>query len=59
MTKEERVRKIDEIYNDAKQKLEELGNKRHGIVKDYIKELEAQKVDAIRASLGLSTNSQK
>ncbi len=59
MTEEERAIKIEEVYNDAKQKLEELGNKRHGIVKDYIKELEAQKVDAIRASLGLSNNSQK
>jgi hypothetical protein len=59
MTKEERVKKIEEVYNNAKQKLEELGNKRRGIVKDYIKELENEKVDAIRASLGLSVNNQK
>lgn len=59
MTQEERVKKIEEVYNEAKQRLEELGNKRRGIVKDYIKELENKKVDAIRASLGLSVNNQK
>lgn len=59
MTEEERVKKIEEIYNDAKQKLKDLGNKRRDIVRNYIKELENKKVDAIRASLGLPVNNQK
>jgi hypothetical protein len=59
MTKEERVKKIEEIYNDAKRKLEVLGKEREGIVRNYIKELETKKVGAIRASLGLLDNNQK
>jgi F0F1-type ATP synthase membrane subunit b/b' len=59
MTQEERAKEIEKVYNDAKQKLEELGKKRRGIVKDYIKELETKKVGAIRASLGLLDNNQK
>ena len=59
MTKEERVKKIEEVYNDAKRKLEVLGKEREGIVRNYIKELETKKVGAIRASLGLLDNNQK
>ena len=59
MTKEERIKKIGEVYNDAKRKLEELGKEREGIVRTYIKELETKKVGAIRASLGLLDNNQK
>ncbi len=59
MTQEERAKEIEKVYNDAKLKLEELGKKRRDIVKDYIKELETQKVGAIRASLGLLDNNQK
>lgn len=51
MTPEEQAKKIEEIYNEAIKKLEALGQERQGIIKNYIKELEAQKVDAIRASL--------
>ena len=51
MTKEEQAKKIEEIYNEAMRKLEELNKKRKGIVSSYIKELEAQKIDAIRASI--------
>ena len=53
MTPQEQAKKIEEIYNEAIKKLEELGAERKEIIRDYIKELEAQKVDAIRASLGL------
>ena len=53
MTPEEQAKKIEEIYNEAMQKLEKLGGERKGIVRGYIKELEAQKVEAIRSSLGL------
>ena len=56
MTPEEQAKKIEEIYNIAMQKLEKLGNERKEIIRGYIKELESQKVDAIRASLGLSDN---
>ncbi len=53
MTPEEQAKKIEEIYNEAMQKLEKLGGERKEIIRSYIKELESQKVDAIRASLGL------
>lgn len=53
MTPQEQAQKIKEIYDDAKKKLEELNKERKGIVTKYIKELEAQKIDAIRASMGL------
>lgn len=58
MTKEEQAKKIEEIYNEAIQKLEELGKERKSIIRGYIKELEAQKIDAIRASLGILNNKQ-
>jgi hypothetical protein len=51
MTKEEKARKIKEIYNQARIKLKELEEKRKKIVRNYIKELEAQKIDAIRVSI--------
>ena len=51
MTPEEKAKKIEEIYNEAIKKLEELNKERKGIVSGYIKELEAQKIDAIRASI--------
>jgi hypothetical protein len=51
MTPQEQAKKIEEIYNEAIKKLEELDKKRKGIVSSYIKELEAQKIDAIRASI--------
>lgn len=53
MSPEEQAKKIEDIYNDAIKKLGELGNERKDIIRNYIKELEAQKIDAIRASLGL------
>lgn len=56
MTKEEQVDKIEEIYNQAVKRLTELEVERKDIVRNYIKELENQKVGAIRASLGLLDN---
>ncbi len=56
MTPQEQASKIEEIYNEAIKKLDELGKERQGIIRGYIKELETQKADAIRASLGLSNN---
>ncbi len=56
MTPEEQAKKIKEIYDEAMQKLEKLGGERKEIIRNYIKELENQKINAIRASLGLSDN---
>jgi uncharacterized protein YqeY len=53
MTPQEQAKKIEEIYNEAMRKLGELDKERKGLVSGYIKELEAQKIDAIRASMGL------
>ena len=53
MTPKEQAQKIEEIYNEAIKKLEKLNKERKGIVSSYIKELETQKIDAIRASMGL------
>ncbi len=65
MTPEQQAERIREIYEDAIAKLtalrkerEELIDEKHHVIKDYIKSLESQKMEAIRASLGLpaSTN---
>ncbi len=53
MTPQEQAKKIEEIYNEAMKKLDELGGERKEIIRNYIKELETQKVGAIRKSLGL------
>ena len=57
MTLEEQAKKIEEIYNEAIAKLEVLGQERADLAKErqevirgYIKDLEAKKIDAIRAS---------
>lgn len=54
MTPEEQAKKIEEIYNEAMQKFEALGAERQAIIRGYIKELEAQKISAVRQSLGLT-----
>ena len=51
MTPEEKAKKIEEIYNEAAEKLEALGKEREEIMKRYIKDLEQQKIKAIRESL--------
>jgi len=53
MTPQEQAKKIEEIYKEAARKLKKLESERKDIVRNYIKELESKKVDAIRASLGL------
>lgn len=53
MTKEEQAKKIEEIYNEAAKKLKVIADERNEVVLDYIKELESQKINMIRASLGL------
>lgn len=56
MTPEEKAKKIEEIYSEAARKLEELTKERKDIVHKYIKELEEQKVKAIRSSLDEAFN---
>lgn len=56
MTKEEQAQKIEEIYNEAMEKLATLGAKRKEIIGQYVKELEDGKINAIKASLELSFN---
>ncbi len=63
MTPEQQAEKIKEIYEEAIAKLqslrkerEELIDEKHHIIKEYIKSLEAQKMEAVRASLGLPAN---
>ncbi len=51
VTQSELAAKIQEITDQAIADLKKLGEERHVIVKNYIKELEAKKIEAIRASL--------
>lgn len=53
MTPEEQAREIEKIYDEAMVKLDALSKEKNEIVRGYIKELENQKVNAIRDSLGL------
>ncbi len=54
MTPQEQAQKIEEIYDEAIKKMQELSKEKHQIIREYIKELEAQKIGAVRASLGLT-----
>jgi hypothetical protein len=61
MTPEEQAEKIKEIYDEAIIKLKALGEERQAllkergtIIKSHIQDLEAQKIAAVRASLGLA-----
>lgn len=51
MTEEEQVKKIKEITDNAIAQLKALGEKKHAIIRNYIKELEAKKIEKIRASI--------
>ncbi len=60
---QDQSKRIQEIYDEAIAKLTVLGNERNNLIKKrqdiiqtYIKELEVQKIDAIRASLSLMAN---
>lgn len=48
MTHEEKVKKIEEIYEIARQKLLELEKQQQKIVADYIKELEQKKIETLK-----------
>ncbi len=51
MDTDENSQKIKTIYDEAIEKLEALGVERKMIVKDYIAELEKQKIEAIKKKL--------
>jgi hypothetical protein len=53
LTPEQISLEIEKIYNEAIVRLRTLGKERDDIINDYIKELEQQKIVAIRASIGL------
>jgi len=54
----EQARELTAIYDEAIRKLNDLQVERQHIIKQYIKELEEQKIKALREDLGLSTNQQ-
>ncbi len=63
MTPQEQADKIEHIYNEAIAQLDillqertDLVKKRQDVIREYIKDLETKKLDAIRTSLGLSAN---
>jgi len=53
LTPEQISLEIEKIYNEAIARLRTLGKERDDIINGYIKELEQQKIAAIRASIGL------
>jgi len=57
MSSEEQAKQIEELYNEAVAKIAELEKERQKIISNYIKELETKKIDAIRTSMGLPSNS--
>jgi hypothetical protein len=54
----EQVEEMKKIYDEAIKKLEALTVEKQDIIKGYIKELEDQKMKAVRESLGLEANTQ-
>jgi len=55
--------KLNQLYTTAMNRLKDLAKKRqelvqerHSLVRGHIKQLEAQKIETIRASLGLPPN---
>ncbi len=53
MTDFEKAKQIQKIYDEAIKKLDALEGEKKQITKKYIEELEAQKIEAIRASIEL------
>ena len=51
MTDEEKVQKINEIYDRAQEKLKVLAQKQQDIIQGYIKELEEEKINALRQQI--------
>lgn len=53
----EQAKELTAIYDEAIRKMDALALEKQEIIKKYIKELEAQKVAALRAGLGLTDQS--
>lgn len=51
MTKEEKIKKIEEIYQETITKVEALEKQQKQLVGDYIHKLEEEKIEKIRKSL--------
>lgn len=52
----DQAKQLTEIYDEAIRKLDALALEKQHIIKGYIKQLEEQKVAALRAGLGLTGN---
>ncbi len=48
---EEKAKKIDEIFNEAMKKLDELEAERNKIISDYRRKLEQEKIVALQKEL--------
>lgn len=57
MSPEEQAKKIEEIYNEAINKIKELDKERQAIISSYIKKLENEKIEAIKRSINSSNQS--
>lgn len=57
MSPEEQAKKIEEIYNEAIDKIKELDKERQAIISSYIKKLENEKIEAIKRSINSSNQS--
>lgn len=51
MTPEEKAKKIEEIYEAAKQRLLDLEKKQQAVIAQYIKELEEKKIEALKTDI--------
>ena len=51
MTPEEKVKKIEEIYERAREKLLALQKEQKEIITAYIKELEQKKIEALKEDI--------
>lgn len=51
MTNEEKKKKIEEIYEEAKSKILELEAKQKQVIADYIRELEQKKIAALKGEI--------
>ncbi|MCB9809062.1 hypothetical protein H6776_01550 [Candidatus Nomurabacteria bacterium] len=51
MDNQEKAKKIEEIYQNAQEKLQLLAQKQHDIIQGYIKELEEEKMQALRQNI--------
>ena len=51
MDNKEKLKHIEEIYNNALEKLRALENKQREIIQSHIRELEEQKIEALKKDI--------